>query len=213
MNSKQGLIKKYMNKCFLIIEEVLSDGVETDARTKLDRAIYELEAARAVILSLMAEHDEKQIDNELSNILSESASGTIEIIGNNWLHLSMQMLLPSDKNLSEMKKLSNTVTNLLDCQAGYLGYLPQYERAFVAIVEHKNTENVSSSGTVTVYDHDNKGYRAIPNAMKGRVFADDNQFTMSLGLFTKHAESDLHCDIYVIPIEDITEFSAQYLIF
>ena len=117
------------------------------------------------------------------------------------------MLLPSDKNFIEIKKLSNSVTNLLDVQSEYAGYLPQYEQAFAAIVEYKSPDRTKS------YDHDNKGYRAIPNALKGRVFGDDNQFTMSLGLFTVHDETDQRTEIYVIPIEDIADFAVHFLIF
>jgi hypothetical protein len=78
----------------------------------------------------------------------------------------------------------------------------------VAIIEYRDSE--SSGGS---YDHDNKGYRAVPNALKGRVFADDNQFAMSLGLFTVEDSDDPHCEIYVIDMEDIVEFSEMYLMF
>jgi hypothetical protein len=36
---------------------------------------------------------------------------------------------------------------------------------------------------------------------------------MSLGLFTVENPNDPHCDIYVISMEDIAEFAAQYLVF
>jgi len=141
----------------------------------------------------------------MSNL--SAISGTVEMINDNWLHLRLETLLPGANNLEGIKLVSHAVTNLLDCYTGYLGYLPEYEQAFVAIIEHTSPDNGSS------YDHDNKGYRAIPNALKGRVFKDDNQFTMSLGLFTVDNSSDPHCDIYVIPIEDIVDFALHYLAF
>jgi hypothetical protein len=148
--------------------------------------------------------------NELADMFNSAASGSAGLIENDWLHLRIEAALPNGNNHAEMKRITKTVTRLLDCCAGYLGYLPEYEQAFVAIIEHKSTE---ISGKPRTYDHDNKGYRAIPNALKGRVFADDNQFTMSLGLFTVEDSDDPHCDVYIIPMTDMAEFAAQYLAF
>ncbi|MCL2637508.1 MAG: hypothetical protein FWD48_03975 [Oscillospiraceae bacterium] len=183
------------------------------AKSKFERAIYELDSMREKLKQYISDFEETQVNNELADMLKKdsdcntSASGSVEIIGESWLHLRIEMLLPSDKNHVEIRRLSNTVTKLLDLQSEYAGYLPQYEQALLVIIEHTSPEKAQS------YDHDNKGYRAIPNALKGRIFDDDNQFTMSLGLFSVHEENDPHCDIYVIPVEDIADFAAHYLNF
>lgn len=54
-----------------------------------------------------------------------------------------------------------------------------YDQAFLAIVEHCDVE------TCRAFDHDNKAFQSVINALKGRVFPDDNQFELSLGLFTR----------------------------
>jgi hypothetical protein len=189
------------------------------ASIKFDKALYELNAMSDVLQRLMAEIEETQYNNEFSEMEKEkstyntSASGSVEIIGSGlgdapaWLHLRLEMLLPSSKNHTEVKRLSNTVTNPLDLQSEYAGCVPQYERAFVVVIEHTSPEIVQS------YDHDNKGFRAIPNALKGRLFGDDNQFTMSYAMFSVHDENDPHCDIYIIPVEDIVDFAMHYLKF
>lgn len=214
MNNKD--IKTHIDKSRRLLDEVINtgeNGGENKAKTRLLKVIYELETAREAVQSLLTELEESKVKNELTDMLNSSASGTVEMIGSNWLHLRLETNLPGDKNHVEVKRVSNTVTNLLDCYAGYLGYLPQYEQAFVAIIEYANPVNVTRQGAATAFDNDNKGYRAIPNALKGRLFEDDNQFIMSLGLFTVDSDEDSHCDIYIIPIEDVADFTAQFLVF
>lgn len=84
------------------------------------------------------------------------------------------------------------MSRLLD---SYDGELPYFESAFLAIVEHCNNENHNA------LDNDNKGWKMIPNVLKGRVIKDDSQFILSIGLFAKISE-DVRCEIYVLPPED-----------
>ena len=65
----------------------------------------------------------------------------------------------------------------------------------MAIVEYCNEENHNA------LDNDNKGWKMIPNALKGRVIEDDNQFILSMGLFTKISD-EMRCEIYIMPPED-----------
>ena len=214
-------VKNHIEKSRRLLNEISDTGGDIgNSKAKFQKIIYELDTARDAVQSIITQIDEEAVENELADIFRSSASGTVGIIGGcsnpdrapDWLQMRLETTLPSNKNLAEVKRLSNTVTNLLDCYAGYLGHLPQYGRVFVAIVEHI-CPNDDSDGKSASYDHDNKGYRAIPNALKGRLFADDNQFTMSLGLFTVENPNDPHCDVYIIPIEDIAEFTAQNLVF
>ena len=84
----------------------------------------------------------------------------------------------------------------------YGGELPFYEKAFIAVIERCNLENRKS------FDHDNKSFKAIQNALKGRLFADDNQFELSLGLFTE-LDDENACHIYVLP-ENVLCDPAQH---
>ena len=72
-------------------------------------------------------------------------------------------------------------------------------KAFAAIVEHRPDAGCGA------FDHDNKGFKSVINALKGRLFPDDNQFELSLGMFTVRDE-DACCHIYVLPFEEAGDF-------
>jgi hypothetical protein len=204
MNENMIGIKKRVEKSCRLLSEVgeISDG----DKFKLVKIAYELETARDAVQSAITRLENESVNSEFLGKF-DAAEGSAELIENGWCHLRLEATLPNGKNIAEVKRISDTVTKLLDTFSNRWGYLPEYDRAFVAIIEHTDPENAAT------YDHDNKGYRVIPNALKGRMFDDDNQFIMSLGLFTVENPNDPHCDIYVIPAEDIAEFSAQYLKF
>ena len=69
----------------------------------------------------------------------------------------------------------------------------------MAIIEYCNYDNHNA------LDNDNKGWKMIPNALKGRVIEDDTQFNLSIGLFTKVSEN-IRCEIYVMAPENAAEF-------
>ena len=52
-------------------------------------------------------------------------------------------------------------------------------QGILAIVEYCDYDNRE------VYDQDNKSWKMIPNAIKGRVVKDDEQFRLDIGLFSK----------------------------
>jgi hypothetical protein len=198
-------IKKHVEKSCRLLSEVIENG--DGSRVKLAKAAFSLETARDGVQSVIMQIDEESANNDFHVLGVLPGGGTAGLIANNWLHLRLETNLPNNKNFAEVKRISKTITHLLNCYSESWGELPKYDRAFVAIVENIDPENPPT------YDHDNKGYQAIPNALKGRMFDDDNQFTMSLGLFTVANPNDPHCSIYVIPTEDIAEFAAQYLTF
>ena len=135
---------------------------------------------------------------DADSIVSEFA-GSVDVTSEGWLHIRLNTLLPSCKY-----KLSNyigdTITRLLkSCSVE----LPYFESAFLAVVEHCNMDNHNS------LDNDNKAWKMIPNSLKGIVIEDDSQFVLSIGLFAKKSE-DLHCDIYVLPLEDAAFFMNYF---
>jgi hypothetical protein len=67
------------------------------------------------------------------------------------------------------------------------------------IDEHCNVESR------TVYDQDNKGWKAIPNALKGRVIKDDDQFTLSVHLTSTYS-AETACHIYLLPQSEVGDF-------
>ena len=74
-----------------------------------------------------------------------------------------------------------------------------FDKAFLAFVEYCDYDNRE------VYDQDNKSWKMIPNAIKGRVVKDDEQFRLDIGLFSKISDTPA-CHIYVIPQTQLSEF-------
>lgn len=129
---------------------------------------------------------EKLTDEIVSNI-----SGSIEVTHDGWLHITLNTLLPSSKYRTT-NYVGDTISRLIK---HYGNELPYFENAFLAIVEYCNHDNHNS------LDNDNKGWKMIPNALKGSVIEDDSQFVLSIGLFAKISD-DIRSEIYVMPQED-----------
>lgn len=59
----------------------------------------------------------------------------------------------------------------------------------------------------------NKAWKAISNALKGRVVADDDQYSLGVCLLSRRS-SEAECHIYVLPVQDAGDFfflrSDQY---
>ena len=132
----------------------------------------------------------------------EEISGEITLMDTGWLDIRMNALLPHCKTIGGTEYITDTITRLLDRFQSSGGTIPMFEKAFLAIVEHSPLD---ASGA---YDNDNKGFRAVINALKGRLFPDDNQFEMSLGLFTIQDE-ECCCHVYVMPFESTGDFLYQ----
>ena len=56
-----------------------------------------------------------------------------------------------------------------------------------------------------VYDEDNKGWKAVSNAINGRLVKDDDQFSLSLCLLAQRSPEKV-CHIYVLPVQDAGDF-------
>ena len=128
--------------------------------------------------------------------------GEVSVLDNRWLDIRLNALLPHCKIVGGTQYVSDTVIRLLNDFQLEGGALPHFEKAYLAIVEHC-PENCSGA-----FDHDNKGFKGVINALKGRVFQDDNQFELALGLFTV-IDEDPHCQIYVLPFEEAGDFHYQ----
>ena len=124
--------------------------------------------------------------------------GELNVTFEGWINISLNTILPSVK-YKTTNYIGDTISQLVK---NYDGELPYYDNAFLAIVEYCNFENHNS------LDNDNKGWKMIPNALKGRVIADDNQFILSVGLFAKISEIP-HLEIYILPPEDASIFMSM----
>ena len=130
---------------------------------------------------------------------SKAIHGEVTLMDTGWLHMKLNTLLPNYKRIGGTQYVSDTITRLLDQFQKDGGKLPMFDKAFLAIVEHCDF-NCSE-----VFDHDNKGFKAVQNALKGRLFSDDDQFELSLGLFTV-LDPEMSCHIYIMSESDASGF-------
>lgn len=124
--------------------------------------------------------------------------GTVRLLNGRWVHIRLDTLLPHCR-YQVPTYISDTITRLLDTFGQSGGKLPYYEKALLVMDEHCSCANRA------VYDQDNKGWKAVPNALKGRLFPDDDQFSLGIALLSTESEK-AECDIYVLPAEDAGEF-------
>lgn len=178
----------------LLISNSESKGV---IEKGIDDYMYELEnlclKSRTYLEAYKSPKDYQQMLYETGKV--SDVYGSIEVTFEGWIHISLNTLLPSGK-YKISNYLGDTISRLVK---EFSGELPYFETAFLAIVEYCNFENHHS------LDNDNKGWKMIPNAIKGRVIPDDNQFILSVGLFAKLSENP-HSEIYILPPEDAANF-------
>ena len=141
----------------------------------------------------------RQRERERTNEIVAEIAGNIEVTTEGWLHITLNSLLPNSKHRTS-NYIGDTISRLLEY---YGSDLPYFENAFMAIVEYCDSKNHNA------LDNDNKGWKMIPNAIKGSVIEDDSQFDLSIGLFAKYSEN-LRCEIYVMPLEE-TEVFMHFL--
>jgi len=127
-----------------------------------------------------------------------AVKGRVEVNEYGWLHIKLDALLPHCRYATPTY-LSDTISRLLDDYEGRHGKLPRFESAALVIDEHCNIDSR------TVYDQDNKGYKAIPNAIKGRLIKDDDQFSLHLHL-TSTRSTETACHIWLLRQEDAGDF-------
>lgn len=125
--------------------------------------------------------------------------GTICVTQRGWLHIRLDTLLPHCR-YETPSVLSDTLALLLDGCARS-GPLPFFRRAFVAVEEWSDID------TRRVFDQDNKGWKAIPNALKGAVAEDDDQYSMELALLARRSRENC-CHIFVLDAADAAAFFA-----
>ena len=56
-----------------------------------------------------------------------------------------------------------------------------------------------------IFDQDNKGWKAVSNAIKGRIIPDDDQYTLSVALLSTRSRQNV-CHITVLDMKDAPNF-------
>lgn len=129
-------------------------------------------------------------------------TGYVETIGYSWLHIRLNTLLPHCRYQSPAW-LTDTIRRLLDGYEAGGQKLPHFPRALLVIDEH------SDVGGRRIFDQDNKGWKAVCNALKGRVIPDDDQYTLGVSLLSTQSTENI-CHITLMDIADAADFFALH---
>ena len=117
-------------------------------------------------------------------------TGSVNIIEYSWLHIRLNTLLPHCR-FQTPNWLSDTIRRLLDDFERSGGTLPYFKSGAILCIDE-----YSSIESRTVYDQDNKGWKAVSNTLKGRIFPDDDQYTLGVMLLSrKSAENATHITV------------------
>jgi hypothetical protein len=81
------------------------------------------------------------------------------------------------------------------------GQLPYLDRALLVIDEHSDVSGRH------VFDQDNKGWKAVSNAIKGKLIPDDDQYTLGVVLLSEQSKENI-CHIVLLNANDSSEFFA-----
>ena len=127
-------------------------------------------------------------------------TGSVELIEYQWLHITIHTLLPSAAYQTPVW-LSDTIRRLLDEYESGGHSLPYYRNALMVIDERSDIEGRK------VFDQDNKGFKAVSNAVKGRLIPDDDQYTLGLVLLSARS-SENACHITLLDSADTADFFA-----
>ena len=125
-------------------------------------------------------------------------AGSIDIIEGRWLHIRLETLLPHCRYQTQVY-ISDTISRLLNDFENSGQKLPFFRKALLVIDEH------SRIGARHVYDQDNKGWKAVSNALKGRVIPDDDQYSLGMALLSVWRPDNV-CHITLMDIQDSPDF-------
>lgn len=127
-----------------------------------------------------------------------NSAGSVKITREGWTVLRLDTLLQNTRRRTTGYIENSLLILLKQWQEGG-GVLPWYRHAFVIIAEHSDRKNGN------VYDPDNREWKAVTNALKGVLFEDDDQFTISLILDTV-PDGKGFTEITVLPYQDAATF-------
>ena len=131
-------------------------------------------------------------------IPAREITGSVETLDRNRLHIRVNTLLPSCRYRAA-EWLSDTIRRLLDSYEQSGQSLPYYSRALMVIEER------SDICGRRVFDQDNKGWKAVSNAIKGRLIPDDDQYTLGVALLSVRSAENA-CHIILMDADDAGDF-------
>ena len=182
----------------------LADGAQMQParlRKALEQTIGSFEAA-TVELRQLCERYMPPAGNpgKKPAIPRREVTGSVELIEYHWLRIKINTLLPSAAYQTPVW-LSDTIRRLLDEYESGGHSLPYYRDALMVIEERSDIEGRR------VFDQDNKGFKAVSNAIKGRLIPDDDQYTLGVALLSTRS-SENACHITLLDSADTADYFA-----
>lgn len=182
----------------------LADGGQmtpAKLRKTLEQAVGCFESA-VVELRQLCERYMPPVGNtgKKATVPCREITGSVELLEYQWLHIKINTLLPSAAYQVPVW-FSDTIRRLLDEYESSGRSLPFYNNALMVIDEHSDIIGRR------VFDQDNKGWKCISNAIKGRLIPDDDQYTLGIALLSSWS-SENSCCITLLDMEDAPDFFA-----
>lgn len=129
---------------------------------------------------------------------SAEVTGAMKVTRAGWTVIRLDTLLQNARHRTT-GYIENSILELLKQWRGSGGVLPWYRHAFVIIAEHTDRKGGN------IYDPDNREWKAVTNALKGVLFEDDDQFTVSLILDTI-PDGKGYTEITVLPYHEVATY-------
>ncbi len=180
----------------------MTDGGKLPA-AKLQRTLEEtagyFEAAVLETRTLCEQHfPEAPASHKKQPSKVETPTGHIELAGCGWMHIQLNTLLPHCRYQSP-EWLSDTIRYMLTKYMAVTEYHLWFRHMVLVMDEHSSIPNRG------VYDQDNKGWKAISNALKGLVLEDDDQYHLSLVMLSQQSRENV-CHISLVLPESMEDF-------
>lgn len=170
----------------------------------LEQTMEQFESATLELRRLCERHSPGTGSYARKGVLpAMEVTGRVEEFGYGWLHITLNTLLPHCRHQSP-SWLSDTVSRLLDGYEVCGKKLPFYRNAILVIDEHTNVDGRH------IFDQDNKGWKAISNAIKGRLIPDDDQHTLALALLSSKSTGNECCHITLLPLSEAHDFFSAH---
>lgn len=129
-------------------------------------------------------------------------TGHVEQMSCGWLHITLNTLLPHCRYQAPTW-LTDTIRRLLDSYEAGGRKLPFFKQAMMVIDEYSHVDGRH------IFDQDNKGWKAVSNAIKGRLIPDDDQYTLAVSLLSSKSDADI-CHITLLEQVDAGDFFSLH---
>lgn len=128
----------------------------------------------------------------------ELPTGRVNLAGAGWVHIQLDTLLPHCRYMPAAW-LTDTVRQLLTAYMQRTNFRLHFRKMLLVIDEHSDVDGRH------VYDQDNKGWKAVSNALKGLVMEDDDQYHLSIHMMSSHSAENV-CHISLVLPESAEDF-------